>query len=406
MLALSHLGGVGMSLRAESFAFILLLGALTSLPALSTDMSLPALTVIASDLQTTIGMSSLTLSTFLLGYALSPLCCGPLADLFGRRPVLLLGCALYVGASVLCTVAPNIETLLTARVLQGAGGGAGNVLVMTVVQDLFKGQQARERLSYIATLRLVVPMLAPTAGGALLILGDWRLIYGVMSVAGLILLAVLYWRFPETRPSMGSRPQGLFRTMAHHYWEALTHRACLLNSLVNACLFGSLFAYIAGSPMLMMDYLGLSPQAFGVTFACTAGGIMVGSLINARLNRRGVSPYFIVRNGLTLAAVSAALLLVLLLGGSQHLGLILICLVVHTMSFGLVASNVSHAAVSSVPHLAGSASAVVSSLMMGVGTLSSGLVPLLGIQPLSLSTVLVMTLFTFLSGAVFLRLHR
>src|SRR5690606_35958900 len=148
--------------------------------------------------------------------------------------------------------------------------------------------------------------------------------------------------------------------------------------------FGSLFAYIAGSPVLMMDYLGLSPQVYGLTFACTAGGIMIGSLTNARLNRRGVSPYFIVRNGLALAAVSAVLLLLLLLAGSQQMGLILACLVVHTLSFGLVASNVSHAAVSSVPQLAGSASAVVSSLMMGVGTLSSGLVPLLGIQPLSL----------------------
>lgn len=394
-----------MGLRAESFAFLLLLGALTAVPALSTDMSLPALGAMAEQLQTTLGMSSLTLSTFLLGFAISPLFCGPLADLFGRRPILLAGALLYVLASLLCTVAQNIEMLLAARVLQGIGGGVGNVLVMTVVQDLFQGQQARERLSYVATLRLVVPMLAPTVGGLLLMVADWRLIFGVMTAAGLSLLAILFWHFPETRPVHGARPTGLLRAMFRSYWEALSHRPCLLNSLVNACLFGSMFAYITGSPILMMDYLGLNPQVYGLTFACTAGGIMVGSLASARLNRSGVDPYRIVRAGLGLAVLTALVLLGLLLTGSHSLTLILGCLVLHTLSFGLVASNVSHAAVSSVPHLAGSASAVVSSLMMSVGTFSSALVPLLGIQPLSLATVLVMALFSLLSAAVFWRLH-
>lgn len=153
-----------MRIRPGSVGFTLLLGALSMLPPFSIDMGLPALSIMAQSLGTTSAGASLSLSVFMLGFALAPLCYGPLSDRYGRRPLLLVGCAVFVAAGVGCAASGSLPILLFWRFIQGAGAGAGFVLVLAVIRDTFEGAAARARLSYVTLVMGVAPMVAPKIG--------------------------------------------------------------------------------------------------------------------------------------------------------------------------------------------------------------------------------------------------
>lgn len=171
-------------LQPHSIGFTLLLGGLGTLPPFAIDMALPALTQIGIALQSAMGNVLLTLSFFMAGFSLAQLAFGPVSDRFGRWPTLVVGCSLFSVASIACALAPTIEFLLVARFVEGCGAGAGMVMVFAMVRDLFEGPQARTKLSYVTVVLNVAPMIAPAVGAALLSIGDWRLIYWALGVAG------------------------------------------------------------------------------------------------------------------------------------------------------------------------------------------------------------------------------
>lgn len=366
-----------MRIRPESTAFIIILGALSALPATATDMALPALTSIAESLGVSVSSAALTLSIFLFGFAVAPIAYGPLADSYGRRPVLLFGGVLFTVTSLACALAPSIEVLLVCRVFQGVGAGAGMVLALTIVRDTFEGSVARARLSYVATLRIVAPMIAPTLGGWVMLMAGWRAIYGTMALAGAAVTLAVYLGMPETRPANTVAARATFSSLAHVYMRVLRTPVTMSNALVNALTFGCQFSYIVGSPLLIMQVLGLSAQTFGAVFAMTAFGIMAASIINGRLNARGVSPHKLLRFGLALSSTTAFLFMLATFTNVLPLWLIVPLLMLNTFSFGMIVPNASHAAVEPLPEMAGLASGVVSALMMGIGAVAGTMVTFL-----------------------------
>lgn len=365
-----------MRIRPESIAFIFLLATLSALPALATDMSLPALSAMGASLNVSPSRAALTLSLFLAGFAVAPIAYGPLADRYGRRPVLLFGSVLFAIASAGCAMAGSLEVLLGFRVLQGVGAGAGMVMSLTIVRDLFEGQYARARLSYVATIRIVAPMLAPTLGSWIMVLLHWRAIYVFLALAGIVVTAAVYLGLPESRPASSLMRTLSVSSLLNSYQRVLTNRIAVGHALVNALTFGCQFAYITGSPLLMMDRLGMSAQGFGLVFAMTAFGIMLASILNGRLNTRGVSPHKLLKIGLGISSGTSLVLLVMALLDFLPLGVLVPVLVLNTFSFGLIAPNASHAAVEPLPEVSGVASAVVSSVMIGTGAVSGALVTL------------------------------
>ncbi|WP_420224033.1 multidrug effflux MFS transporter [Pigmentiphaga litoralis] len=361
------------TLNPATTAFILFLGALAALPPLSIDMGLPGLGQVQESLNATANQATMTLSLFLLGFAIAPLVLGPLADRFGRRPILLWGVAVFTVAGLGCAMAPSIGSLLGFRVLQGIGAGAGAMLPVVIVRDLFTGAQARARMSYVTLVLGIGPIIAPALGAGIMALSGWREIYGALSVAGAIIFVVAFWSFGESaKPGQRSslRPRDILR----NYRNVLSHRIFLDFALVNGLTFAAMFAYISGSPLVLMANMGLSTGAYSVIFAITAGAMVVGSSVNGWAATREMNPKMLFRTAMALLVLSPLLLVVLTLTGSLTVPVLVPLIAVTTFSLGIVMPNSTHGALQPMGRTAGVASAVLRAIQMACGAAASGLV--------------------------------
>jgi DHA1 family bicyclomycin/chloramphenicol resistance-like MFS transporter len=220
-----------MRIAPGSTAFTLLLGLLVALPSFGVDMSLPALSATGVALQAAPAQIGLAMTAFMLGFAAAPLLYGPASDRYGRKPVVIFACALFVVAGIGCGLARSLPDLLGWRVVQGAGAGASMTMAMAIVRDLFEGQMARTKISQIAVTMMVVPAIAPTLGSTLLALGGWRLIHGVLAGIGTVLLIAVLLGFtesaridPVSRMTPSTIAQNYLRVLRHPtFWRTLPH---------------------------------------------------------------------------------------------------------------------------------------------------------------------------------------
>jgi DHA1 family bicyclomycin/chloramphenicol resistance-like MFS transporter len=360
-------------LRSHSLPFTLLLGALVTLASFATDMGLPVLTATAAALGVTPGAAALTLSVFMAGFALGPLLFGPLSDYYGRRPVLLIGCAMFALFGALGAFAQSLGWLLLWRFLMGMGAGACQVLVVAMVRDLFTGTEARVRQSYVNLAAGIAPIIAPTVGVAIAALGGWRAIYAALALGGIVLLTVVALRLGESAPRRTGRPLTMRRALGS-YATVLGHPVTVGYVLVIALNFGCLFAYVSGSSLVLIGLLGVSQHVYGLLFAATAFGLMVGAFTSARLTHRGVAHTRLIAYGLAAIVVTALLLLVLTVGGWLRVSLLVPLAVIGFVGQGMVRPNATQGALEPMSAIAGVASAVMSGVQMLTGALASALV--------------------------------
>jgi DHA1 family bicyclomycin/chloramphenicol resistance-like MFS transporter len=360
-------------LPIHSVAFTLLLGALVTLASFATDMGLPVLTETAASLGVRPGTAALTLSVFMAGFALGPLLSGPLSDHLGRRPVLLTGCAMFALFGALGAFAGTLDALLLWRFLMGVGAGTSQVLVIAMVRDLFTGVEARVRQSYVNLAAGIAPIIAPTLGVAIATLGGWRAIYGALALGGTILFIVAGLRLGESAPRrVGSAWH--VRQALESYLRVLQHPVTVGYILVIALNFGALFAYVSGSSLVMIGLLHVSRRVYGLLFAATACGLMCGSLLSARLSRRGVSHKRLIAWGLGAIVLTALLLAALTLARWLPVWLLVPLAVVGFIGHGTVRPNVVQGALEPMSEIAGVASAVMSAAQMVTGALASAIV--------------------------------
>jgi DHA1 family bicyclomycin/chloramphenicol resistance-like MFS transporter len=394
-----------MHIPPASTAFTLLLGFLVALPSFGIDMSLPALTATGAALRVAPAQAGLMISLFMFGFAIAPLLYGPASDRYGRKPVVVFACMLFIVAGVGCALARSLLTLLVWRVIQGAGAGASMTIAFAIVRDLFDGQAARTKISYIAMATMVVPMIAPTVGAALLTVGGWRVIHAVLAGVGALLLVAMLLGFAESAtldPANRLTPS----VVARNYLRVLTHPFCLGYILVNAAAFGSLFAYVSGSSLFLINVVGLRPEQYGLVFAATSLGIMGGAFLNSRLSAWGVSPSYPLTVGLALAAASAMVLLAMTLADWMPLSVVISLLILGTLAFGLIAPNAMEGAMQPLPQIAGAAGAATGCIQMAIGAVASGLVAALYDGHSALSMTALMTLCSLLALGSYLLLAR
>ena len=394
-----------MRIPPASVAFTVLLGFLVALPSFGIDMSLPALTAMGATFGVAPSRVGLMMGVFMIGFAVAPLLYGPASDRYGRKPIVMFGCTLFTIASAGGAISRSLLVLLLWRVVQGAGAGASMTIVLAIIRDLFEGQAARTKLSYVAIATLIVPMIAPTVGAALLELGSWRMIHAVLAGIGLLLLLVILIGFAESArldPANRLAPA----VIGHNYLRVLRHPAGVAYILINATAFGALFAYVSGSPLFFINVLGLRPDQYGLVFAATSLSIMLGALLNGRLSARDVGPSIPLTIGLSLAAASAMSLLVMTLTGWMPFGLVISILIVNNFSFGLIAPNAMQEAMEPFPQLAGAASATTGFVQMTIGAVVSGLVTTFFDGRSALSMTSLMALCSFLALVSYVALVR
>lgn len=343
------------------------------MPPLSVDMGQPAMSPIARALFSTPSAVAYAVSLFMLGFATTPVVFGPLSDRYGRRPVLLAGCILFSSASWGCALAHSMTAFMIFRLIQGAGAGVGTVLALAIIRDVFEGAMARTRLSYMGVLSSLAPMIAPTLGVWILALSGWRSIYGVLGTIGLALLAAVALGLDESAPRMETQsltPRRLLANYARVLGDGTFRNYALVSALTTACLF----AYIAASPLLLINALGASLRMYGLLFACTSFGIMSGGMVNARLNARGVPVSRLIPVGLTLVTTATTVLVILSVEGAATLGTVTPLLLLATFASSLVGPNATVGALHPHPEIAGMASSIIVcvgwSLGAGAGALA------------------------------------
>jgi DHA1 family bicyclomycin/chloramphenicol resistance-like MFS transporter len=366
----------------------LILGGLTAFAPLSIDMYLPGLPALARELSASASAVQLTLTACLAGLAVGQLVAGPLSDRLGRRPPLLAGVGGYTLASVLCAFAPTVWTLGGLRFIQGATGAAGIVIARAIVRDTHEGSALVRFFSMLMLVTGLAPILAPVIGGQVLEVTSWRGIFIVLALIGAVLLAASAIGLAETLPPERRRDGGV-RATARTMVGLLRDRHFTGYALAGGFAFGALFTYVSGSPFVLQDIYGASPQAFSAVFALNSVGIVVAGQLNGRLAGR-VPALTMLRIGVTTMAVSGCAVFAVVAGGSLPLVALLVPLWVLVASMGLVFPNTIALALAGHPEVAGSASALIGVLQFTIGAAAA---PLAGMMALlSLSAVAVLRL--------------
>ena len=360
--------------RAARTRLALLLGGLTAFAPLSIDMYLPCLPALGGDLSAGASAVQLTLTACLAGLAVGQLVAGPLSDKLGRRRPLLAGVGAYTLASALCAAAPTVWALAGLRFVQGATGAAGIVIARAIVRDTHDGIALVRFFSMLMLVTGLAPILAPVIGGQVLEVTSWRGIFLVLAAIGAVLFVSATVGLRETLPPERRREGGI-RATARTMAGLLRDRHFAGFALAGGLAFGAMFTYIAGSPFVLQEIYGASPQAFSAVFAVNSIGIVAFGQLNGRLAGR-VEPLTMLRIGVTTMAIAGCVLFAVVAIGSLPLAALLVPLWVLVASMGLVFPNTTALALAGHPEVAGSASALLGVLQFVIGAAAA---PLAGI---------------------------
>jgi DHA1 family bicyclomycin/chloramphenicol resistance-like MFS transporter len=336
--------------------FVALMAALMAVNALAVDSMLPALPQMAE----AVGAArdnhrQLVVTFFLLGMGGAQLFYGPLSDRFGRKPVLLLSLLGYVAFSLLVGLSQSFALLLAARLMQGVAAAGSRVVVVSVIRDRFEGALMARTMSMTSIVFMLVPILAPSLGQAVLAVGDWRMIFYLLALYGVIVLVWFVVRLPETLPRERRRPLSL-AAIREATIETLSHPLSIGNTIALTLLVGALFAFINSIQQIVFDVFK-QPQLMSLLFAVVAGTMALSSFANSRVVVRfGARRVMIVGLAGFVAASFVHLAFSLLFGETLVQFIIFQSLMM--ANFGLISANLGSIAMQPLGHVAGTAASV------------------------------------------------
>lgn len=345
-----------------------LIVAMVVLPLLAVDLMLPALPALARDLRTSVAMGQVTLSVFAASFALTHLIYGPLADRYGRRPFALAGLALFCGASQVAALAPSIEVVLAARVVQGIGAATGPLLARAIVRDLYGVGGSGRLMGYLMACFGVGAITFPVIGGLLVDHVGWRAAFWFAAAcAGAALVTA--WRFlPESAPDRGDSLR--FRRFFVGYVTLATDPRFIVVAASGCLIASAMFTWISGSSFVIQSVLGYSATVYSLIYGATVVGFVVMSVISATLARRTGS-HRLVAAGTLIAATGGVTGVVLGLGVAMTLPLLLIAIFLMTFGHGFTLPQSMAASIVPFPQMAATASALFGAIQYGTGAVLS-----------------------------------
>lgn len=345
---------------------------LMALQAMCIDSMLPALGIIASDLgQTDPNARQLVVGVFLISAGFGSLIPGALADRFGRRRVLFGSLAIYIIMGLACALVTDFTMLLVARALQAVGSAGLSVLPGAIIRDRFGGDRMARAMSTISVVFMIVPMIAPSFGQAVLWVANWRWIFAGMALMAAVIWVWVFLRLPETlKPEYRQRIEP--GVVAANMWESATNRAAIGYVLGTSVLLGGLFGYINSAQQLVAEHYGAG-ETFPLFFAAMAGAMALANFSNSRIVER-----FGARR-----VSHAALLLYVLVGAGQvwqahsvhqNLWVFVALMTANMCLMGFIGANFGSIALQPFARIAGAASSLQSFLRMVIGSVLGSMV--------------------------------
>lgn len=339
--------------------FIGMMAMLMAINALAIDIMLPGLQQIGASLGVTNeNHRQYVISAYLLGFSVSQLFYGPLSDRFGRRKPLLFGLVVYVIAAASAAFVPSFASLLLFRLIQGIGSAATRVITISIVRDVYGGRQMAEVMSLIMMVFMIVPVIAPGTGQAVMLFGDWHLIFMFMAVVAAAVTVWMYFRLPETFDPADRRPFTL-ASVAQGFKIVLTNRVALCYTLASAFLFGSLFGFINSAQQI---YIGI--YDLGIWFPVAFSSIAIMMAFSSFVNSRFVGRFGMRRlsHGALMGflTINTAWLLLTIFGPHPTpFPIYLLLFAMAMFQFGWIGSNFNALAMEPLGHVAGTASSVL-----------------------------------------------
>jgi DHA1 family bicyclomycin/chloramphenicol resistance-like MFS transporter len=348
-----------------------LLAMLTAVAPFAVDMYLPAMQAMSVELSTPIHYIEISVSTFLLGFAIGQLIGGPLSDRLGRKPIIALGLTLFSITSLMLTQTESINQLLLLRALQAIGGGMATVNSSAMIRDLFSGDDIAKVLSMVAIVMMSAPLIAPMLGALVVKFFDWQAIFFSLAIYSLCVMLLLLWRLPESNPrskridSIAETPRP---SLLQSYKQVLTHRQAMGYVMAISFAFSGMFVFITSSAFTYMEYFSVSVEMFPFLFGAN---VLVMMLMN-RINLWALNHYSskqILTTGLILQ-LGCGIALIISSYSYSTLFIIVPLNMIFVGSLGLIAANAMAGTLNFFPNISGTATAVIGVTEFTLGALT------------------------------------
>ncbi|UUM31666.1 Bcr/CflA family multidrug efflux MFS transporter [Vibrio japonicus] len=357
-----------------NFLLFLVLGAIGALTPLAIDMYLPAMPTIARDLGVAEGAVQITLTAYTAGFAIGQLIHGPLADSFGRRPVLILGVLFFGIASIVSATTTGIEALTWVRTAQGFAGAAAAVIIQAVVRDMFDREDFARAMSFVTLVITIAPLVAPMIGGHVAVWFGWRAIFWILAVFSIVVILLVLWKIPETLTADKKQPLR-FRTTIRNYVRLCANPVAMGLILSGAFSFSGMFAFLTAGSFVYIDIYGVRPDQFGYLFGLNIVAMIIMTSINGRLVKK-VGSHAMLRFGLTVQLIAGLGLFVTWLLDLGLWGTVpFVVMFIGTLS--TIGSNSMGLLLSGYPTMAGTASSLAGTLRFGIGSIIGAVVAML-----------------------------
>lgn len=378
-------------IKANSKLFlVLLLGVLSAFGQFVVDLYLPSLPQLASFFETSASMTQLTLTTAMIGLAVGQLLLGPLSDKFGRKIPLIISLVIYIISTVLIVYAPNIESMIVLRVIQGLSSAGSVVISRAVATDLYRGREMTRFFGLLMTINGIAPIISPILGSLLLEYISWKGVFVFLALIGVIVLLFCF-RLKESL-SIENRLQGSIFATFSTFGVIIKNRLFMSYVGIESFLLGAMFAYIAASPFILQSFYGLSAFIFSLCFGANGAALVIGANIGGKLPNRQALAIGV------LAFVVAALYTIAVLIIQPHWLFVEIGFFAMLLLMGITFPAISTLAMESERQYAGSASALLGFAPFFLGGIVS---PLVGIGNIFYSTALVILACGVLGLAIY-----
>ncbi|MDU2561595.1 MAG: multidrug effflux MFS transporter [Haemophilus parainfluenzae] len=378
-------------IKANSKLFlVLLLGVLSAFGPFVVDLYLPSLPQLASFFETSASMTQLTLTTAMIGLAVGQLLLGPLSDKFGRKIPLIISLVIYIISTVLIVYAPNIESMIVLRVIQGLSSAGSVVISRAVATDLYRGREMTRFFGLLMTINGIAPIISPILGSLLLEYISWKGVFVFLALIGVIVLLFCF-RLKESL-SIENRLQGSIFATFSTFGVIIKNRLFMSYVGIESFLLGAMFVYIAASPFILQSFYGLSAFIFSLCFGANGAALVIGANIGGKLPNRQALAIGV------LAFVVAALYTIAVLIIQPHWLFVEIGFFAMLLLMGITFPAISTLAMESERQYAGSASALLGFAPFFLGGIVS---PLVGIGNIFYSTALVILACGVLGLAIY-----